>query len=391
MKMVELGKVIDINPRLPRGTDHNTEASFIAMADVGEDGSWSVSETKTVGELKKGYTYFAKNDVVFAKITPCFENGKAAYFSGLPTEIGFGSTEFHVLRPNKDVDGQYLYYTVWNPDFRAYGTWRMSGAVGQKRVTTDFLKKYEIPLPPLSEQKRIAAILDKADAIRRKRKAALDMADEFLRATFLDMFGDPVTNPKGWDVKPLGRLIKSNPKNGTITPAKEGGALQVVKVGQLGRYWIDQENCQEIDLSDKDRDRFSLEIGDILLARAIGSQSHLGKASIVSEDETNLVFDSHVMRVRFDHEQINPSYFWFWLKTNGGRTLFLKQSSQTAVQFNINGKQIAKLPVTTPPMREQEKFVGILNKVFERFNVGESGEEDDLFASLSQRAFRGEL
>ncbi len=101
-----------------------------------------------------------------------------------------------MLRPGKDVDAKYLFYQLWNPVFRFVGEKNMTGTAGQKRVPVDFLRRYEIPLPPLPEQKRIAAILDKADAIRRKRQQAIKLADEFLRATFLDIFGDPVTNPK---------------------------------------------------------------------------------------------------------------------------------------------------------------------------------------------------
>ncbi|HCF4246200.1 TPA: restriction endonuclease subunit S, partial [Pseudomonas aeruginosa] len=192
---VKLGDVATINPRPPRDVDESQQVTFVAMASASEDGYLLASETRILSETRKGFTYFDSNDVLLAKITPCFENGKCLRPGQIPTDIGFGSTEFHVIRPDSEkLDGLYLFYLVWSEQFRFWGEKSMFGAAGQRRVGSDFLKGFEIPLPPLSEQKRIAAILDKADAIRRKRQQAIQLADDFLRAVFLDMFGDPVTN-----------------------------------------------------------------------------------------------------------------------------------------------------------------------------------------------------
>ena len=198
-KYVSLTEVAEINPRPPRDIDVNQDVSFLPMAAVSEDGYVSYEEKRTLKDVKKGFTYFERGDFLLAKITPCFENGKAALTCNIERPIGYGSTEFHVIRaiPTK-LDERYLYHLLWNNKFRYLGEKEMRGAAGQKRISTDFLKNYKIPLPPLEEQKRIAAILDKADALRRKRQQAIDLTDKLLRSVFLDMFGDPVTNPKGW-------------------------------------------------------------------------------------------------------------------------------------------------------------------------------------------------
>lgn len=188
---VELASVAEIRPRLPKGLEDSQAVSFLSMSSVSEDARLLDEEERTLGECRKGYTYFERGDVLVAKITPCFENGKAVHLQKLAHPIGFGSTEFHVIRPKPSVlDGRYLFYLLWNPLFRRYGEAKMSGSAGQKRVPVDVLKKYKIPLPPLKEQKRIAAILDKADAIRRKRQQAIHLTDQLLRSVFLDMFGD---------------------------------------------------------------------------------------------------------------------------------------------------------------------------------------------------------
>jgi type I restriction enzyme S subunit len=132
------------------------------------------------GEVKKGYTVFREGDVLFAKITPCMENGKMAVARGLHNGIGCGSTEFHVLRPKPGVDAQYVYHFVSSARFRAEAAHHMTGAVGQKRVPAAFLEHCEIPLPNLDEQRRIVAEierqfsrLDEAVAILMRGKASL--------------------------------------------------------------------------------------------------------------------------------------------------------------------------------------------------------------------------
>jgi len=371
MRMRPLGEIIDINPRLPRGTNQDQAASFIAMADVGEDGSWGVSETKTVGDLKKGYTYFANNDVVFAKITPCFENGKAAHFSGLPTDVGFGSTEFHVLRPNSDVDGRYLFYAVWNPVFRALGTWRMSGAVGQKRVTADFLKKYKIPLPPLSEQKRIAAILDKADAIRRKRKAALDMADEFLRATFLDMFGDiPAKKPK----YPLGTIRG-------LVKAKSGKSSKAVLAENQTDYPVYGGNGVNGWAKE------ALYMKPVLVLGRVGQQcgvTYLTKGPA-------WVTDNAIVIEVCDQKKLNSTY----LKTAFEMSPLRATVQQLDLPF-INQGIVLDQQIPMPPIDIQKKYEKIYQHVQIKKGImtareGLNHQADTLFASLSQRAFQGDL
>ncbi len=230
---VKLADVVDINPRTP--VDAALESvAFLAMADVTEDGLIKQVQSRSLPEVSKGYTVFKNGDVLLAKITPCFENGKAAYVSGLFSGAGFGSTEFHVLRPSSQVDGRFLFHLIWNPQFRQQGAKRMTGSAGQKRVPTAFLADFELELPSVPEQKRIAAILDKADSLRRKRQEAIRLADEFLRAAFIDMFGDPMINPKGWPVYKMGDVIDfkggSQPPKETFVDEERPGYVRLVQI-----------------------------------------------------------------------------------------------------------------------------------------------------------------
>jgi len=129
--------------------------TFLPMEKVSSNGDIDCEILKPIRELKQGFTAFKKNDVILAKITPCFENGKGALLDKLETEIGYGSTEFHVLRASKRIKAYYLYLITHSSNFLTLGEAMMTGSAGQKRVPTDFVANYQFPLPPMSEQQQI--------------------------------------------------------------------------------------------------------------------------------------------------------------------------------------------------------------------------------------------
>ena len=139
----------------------NDEVSFLNMNGLGIEQKYSESSTnKRLEEVYSAYQYFENNDVVFAKITPCFENGKLSIVKNLKNGIGFGSSEFVVLRPKSIIDSEFLYYALLDKRFRIKGKEQMSGAVGHKRVTKDYFYNYKIPTPPIEIQKEIVKILE---------------------------------------------------------------------------------------------------------------------------------------------------------------------------------------------------------------------------------------
>jgi type I restriction enzyme S subunit len=163
VRVVPLDEAAAVNPKLDRsGLTDDMQVSFVPMAAVGAaDGSIDVSTLRTYAEVKKGYTHFRNGDVLFAKVTPCMENGKMAVARNLRNGVGFGSTEFHVLRPGDSVDAQYLYHFVSSQIFRKEAARQMTGAVGLRRVPTAFLENAEFPLPPLARQREIVAEIEK--------------------------------------------------------------------------------------------------------------------------------------------------------------------------------------------------------------------------------------
>lgn len=157
-KVYRLKNLVLINPSKLE-SEHlrlqNKKVVFLPMERVSENGEVDYSELKPISEVWDGYTYFRKNDVVIAKITPCFENGKGACLKDMPTEIGFGSTEFIVLRPINKVLPEYLYFLTRMSAFRKLGKEVMTGAAGQQRVPIEFVKNFPVAIPPYEEQQKI--------------------------------------------------------------------------------------------------------------------------------------------------------------------------------------------------------------------------------------------
>ena len=175
-KRVSLKEVSTINPRRPTGLERAEDAptTFVPMAGVNAvRGTIADPIVRPFSEVAKGYTYFAEGDVLFAKITPCMQNGKHAVACRLIDGIGFASTEFHVIRPGPEIAPDWIHGYLRQPWVLTEATNHFTGSVGQQSVPDDFLSNLEIPLPPLAEQKRIAAILaEQMDAVERARAAA---------------------------------------------------------------------------------------------------------------------------------------------------------------------------------------------------------------------------
>lgn len=337
-------------------------------------------------------------------------NGKIGFYSEYTHEFptlmitcrGATCGNVHISEPKSYINGNamaldeldcqridigYLCYYLLGRGFEDV----ISGSA-QPQITGQGLTKVDVPLPPLPEQKRIAAILDKADAIRRKRQQAIRLADDFLRAVFLDMFGDPVTNPKGWEVRLSGELFSVPPRIGTTTPADGQGYL-VVRVGEIGKLDINFSKCGRAHLKNSELERFILRPGDTVLARAIGSKNQLGKASFFSGYSEDVYIDSHVMRLRPNVKMCNPEWFYRFISSDGGKSLLQKAGGETAVQFNINAKQAASLLIPLPPIELQNEFIVFCQKLSrsKAHLSKQAGDFEMLFSSLSQKAFSGQL
>lgn len=178
-----LGECCEINPRRPKDINTDVDYSFVAMPSVSEDGRIDTSIERPYSEICKGFTYFAEDDVLFAKITPCMENGKGGVAKGLKNGVGFGSTEFHVLRPIKGISDPYwLYVITIFQKFRSDAEKVMTGTGGQRRVPITYLSEYRISLPPIELQEQFAAFVRQSDKSKFELKKAIEKINVLIKS-----------------------------------------------------------------------------------------------------------------------------------------------------------------------------------------------------------------
>jgi type I restriction enzyme S subunit len=206
------------------------------------------------------------------------------------------------------------------------------------------------------------------------------------------MFGDPILNQMRWPIVKSEHLFADRPRLGTTRPATGEGYL-VVRVGEIGRESVTFENCGRVPQNVDELRRFALCHGDILLARAIGSKSQLGKCSFFAGHPETVVADSHVMRLRLNANVCDPYWFYFLLASDSGRQLLQSKGGATAVQFNINAEQASGLDVPLPPIKLQQQFCEIArrSKKARARQCVASIEAEALFSALQQQAFSGQL
>ena len=153
----------------------NLEISFITMADISEDGRINVDNIKKLEDVKNNFTFFKENDVLFAKITPCMENGKGGVAKSLKNNIGFGTTEIHVLRPISNItNSQWIYHLTKLPLFRKDAEIHMTGSAGQKRVPTTYLANFKIKVPPIELQNKFAERIEKIEKLKFEIKKSIE-------------------------------------------------------------------------------------------------------------------------------------------------------------------------------------------------------------------------
>jgi type I restriction enzyme S subunit len=390
-----LGEASYINPRLSARLDDDASIAFVPMAAVSAEEARVIAPAeRPYSEVKKGYTCFETGDVLVAKITPCFENGKIAQ-AILPHKVGFGSTEFHVVRPKHGVsDGRYLHHYLRQPHIRTAGERRMTGSGGQRRVPEDYLASLPLLLPAIAEQRRIAAILDQADALRAQRQQALAELEKLAQAVFVDMFGDTVTNSMEWPFLPIGKL--ADVQGGLqVTSARKELPIEApyLRVANVHRGYLLLDEIKTIRATPAEIARTTLCTHDLLVVEGHGNPEEIGRAALWSGELRSCVHQNHLIRVRFDNSQVDPVYACTYLNSTGGRRHLLRAGKTTSGLNTISVSNVREAPVALPPFELQRTFATRMeaieaHKASRRAALAES---DALFASLQHHAFSGAL
>ncbi|MGC5256051.1 restriction endonuclease subunit S [Gordonia sp. DT218] len=382
---VPLAEVCEINPKRLESIANDATVSFLGMADVSEAGTTAPGADRPFGDVRKGYTAFQDNDILLAKITPCFQNGKIAQ-ARLARLQGAGSTEFHVLRGlDGRLDQRYMLHFLRRDQVLIDGERRMTGSGGQRRVPVQFLETLQIPLPPLPEQRRIAAILDHADALRAKRRESVGHLAELSRSIFIEMFGDPERLAGG--MIPLGSVstISSGSTPKRSDPALYGGDTPWVKTGEVKNEVIHATEECVTDEGVRQARLKTYSPGAILVAMygqgatrgrvgLLGVRATTNQACAVVEPDAAVLSEFVFDQLKFSYERLRG-------EGRGGN------------QPNLNGQLVADFPVYVPALAMQTDYLHkrtALGRVMSSMKQ-ELESLDTLFSSLQSRAFRGEL
>lgn len=281
-----------------------------------------------------------------------------------------------------NVDIKYLYYYLSQRGFNDV----ISGSA-QPQITRQGLQKIQIPLPPLEDQKRIIKIIDEADALRQKRKEAIDLLDDYLKSIFLKMFGDPVKNPKGWEkqiFEKLGTLdrgiSKHRPRN---APELLGGNHPLIQTGDVANcgIYIEKFNSTYSDIGLKQSKKWPK--GTLCITIA----ANIARTGILSFDAC---FPDSVVGFIANKSKTNNEFIHYWMSF---LQEILERNAPESAQKNINLKILRELDVITPPIEQQNRFAEIVNKTesLRQKMFAQSEELENQFQALMQKAFKGAL
>lgn len=268
---------------------------------------------------------------------------------------------------------------------------RQARGVAQANINGSVLKATALPLPPLAEQKRIAGILDAADALRAKRRAALAQLDSLLQSTFLDMFGDPVTNPKGWGVSTLGAECLEIKNGRSVKQTKGAGGIPISRIETIAEGTVNPNKVGYAGLDLAEAEKHLLQPGDILFSH-INSSAHLCKCAIYRQQHGMLMHGMNLLRLR-PGPRIDPFFLLYLIKSVPYRELLMRLENPSVNQSSIAGGKLKVQEVAVPDLSLQRRFAGYVEAI-ERQKARQQShlaELDTLFASLQARAFRGDL
>lgn len=365
------------------------------MEDLGiEQKIFIPVKERAFADVSGSYTYFADGDVLLAKITPCFENGKVGIAENLINGIGFGSSEFIVFRPTEVLSNQWLYYFVSRESFREEGAKQMTGAVGHKRVSKEFIENYQIPIPPLPEQQRIVAILDEAfDGIatakanaEKNLKNARELFESYLQSIFTQ-------RGEGWKLKNLdeiaitfGRGKSKHRPRGDIKLL--GGAYPLIQTGEVANsnHFIIEysQTYSEFGLAQSKL----WPKGTVCIA-IVGA--NVAETAILDFDAC---FPDSVIGIVVNEELADNEYVEFLLQSFKS---ILKERGKGTARDNINMGTFENQKFPFPDVIQQKRIAGKINSLAEETQRLESicqqkfNALEELKKSLLHKAFSGQL
>lgn len=378
---------------------------------------WRVEKVKNIVKIKKG-----KKVDIFEE----YENGLFNYIdiSVLRTKKYKYTNDNQIMATDKDI------LIVWDGANSGYSSFGLNGAVGStlakltlndKKILHTYFGKFifskfdylsatsygatiphlqrqmleniSVPIPSLPQQEKIVKVLDLSSGLIEKQKELIKKYDLFLKSKFIEMFGDPISNPMNWTMLKISDLAKeikygSNEKSAE----KIEGSTPVLRIPNIGDRCLNYDDMKYSVLSKKEYEKLKLEKGDLLFVRTNGNPKYIGKCISFDED-FDCVYASYLIRVKLKNQQILSKFIEFILSMPTYRQLVLKEAKTTAGNYNMNTQSIKNFKIINPPVEQQNKFASIVEKVQQIKEQGNKKLEhlETLHNSLMDKAFKGEI
>ncbi len=410
-----LEEVNELNPRIDKQSiDDDLEVTFLPMKNVEElSGKIDLSETKRFSELKrKSYTPFQDGDILFAKVTPCMENGKIAIAHDLKNGIGFGSTEFHVIRLSEEQSKRFFFFYFLQQKFRQEAKRAMTGAVGLLRVPTDYMRRVPIPIPPLSEQHRIVTKIEelftKLDAginelhkaqsqLKRYRQSVLKAAfegklTETWRAVDQAKIEPTGDLPNGWIWVTVEKIAQKIHYGYTESATNDPIGPKFLRITDIQNNSVNWDSVPYCQIDEIKQQQYLLKENDLVFAR---TGATVGKSFLIQGSIPDAVFASYLIRIILK-EEINAKFVYTFFQSQSYWTQ-IHQGKVGSGQPNVNAKILSQITLPLPSPMEQQ---AIVSEVESRLSVADEVEKtitaelkraEQLRQSILKKAFSGEL
>lgn len=359
---------------------------------------------KAVSELGSG-TYFENGDLLVAKITPSFENGKQG-IAKLSANFGFATTEVIPIQAIEGIsDKFYLHFILLHPEIRKELAEMMDGSTGRQRLRKEVLAKKQIPLPPLPEQRRIAHVLSTLQTAIQQQQQLIQLTTELKRALMHKLFTEGLRGekqklteiglvPESWEVKLLEGMTTAVDYGTSVKCDYSQNGYPVIRIPNVVGGYIDISDLKYGHPKKNEINHLRLAKGDLLFVRTNGVQENAGRCSMFNDQGIDFYFASYLIRVRLDTSQLIPEFLNEYVRTEVGKSLVSGRAVRTADgKFNINSGTIRRLLVPVPKKDEQEEIARQLDLLDQKTNLHIQKQciLQELFRTLLHQLMTGQI
>lgn len=361
MTLTPLQNLLDLSDSGVWGAeDTENGISVLRSTNFNTDGTLGFSNLsfRFIEERKRESKLLREGDILLEKSGggPKQPVGRVCLFRGHDIPHSFGNFIAR-LRPKSNVLSEFLFYFLWH--FHATGktSHYQKQTTGIRNLEYKRFLTIEVPVPPLNEQRRIVDLLSRAEGIVRLRREAENKAAELIPALFLDMFGDPATNPKGWPIEKLdsvAQIISGATKGRRFDPS-EAIELPYMRVANVKDGHLDLTDIKTIAVKRGEVEKYRLLPGDLLMTEG-GDPDKLGRGALWSGEIETCLHQNHIFKVRADRSRLMPEYLCELVGSRYGKTYFLRVAKKTTGIATINRTQLGGFPVVVPPLDRQQEF-----------------------------------